>query len=139
MDLTIGALAKKAGVNLETLRYYERRGLLRPLRRTAAAYRVYDEGSLERLNFIRRVQGLGFSLREIQELLALEAPTRRSCGKVLAKAKAKAAQVRAKREALERMEATLERLIEDCRCGRTSVPCPALECLKERGDRNGRC
>jgi DNA-binding transcriptional MerR regulator len=139
MDLTIGALAKKAGVNLETVRYYERRGLLSPKRRTAKAYRVYDEGSLRKLQSIRRAQGLGFSLKEILELLRLEAPIPGACGRVMAKAKAKVAQIREKREALRRMEETLGRLIEDRRCGKTSKGCPALSCFSERGEANGYC
>jgi len=139
MDRTIGTLAKAAGVHLETVRYYERRGLLKPTRRTPKAYRVYDEGSLQKLRFIRRAQGLGFSLKEILELLRLEAPTLRACGQVMAKARTKVAQIREKREALRRMEETLSRLIEDCRCGKTSGPCPALSCFSERGEANGHC
>ncbi len=139
MTFTIGSLAKAAKVNLETLRYYERKGLLKPVRRTDSAYRIYDEGSLERLQFIRRTQSLGFSLREISELLRLEALTPRVCGKVMAKAKAKVSQIREKRESLKRMEETLTRLIGDCQCGKTSGSCPMMSCFTERGESNGNC
>ncbi len=139
MELTIGSLAKKAKLNLETLRYYERRGLLKPVRRTASAYRLYDEESFKRLNFIRQAQGLGFSLKEILELLSLEALSPRACGKVLVKAKAKALQIREKREALKRMKDTLNRLIENCRCGKTSGSCPVLSCFSEREEYHGKC
>lgn len=139
MNFTIGSLAKKAKVNLETLRYYERKDLLKPVRRTASNYRFYDEESLKRLNFIRRAQGLGFTLKEIRELLSLEALSPRSCGKVLAKAKAKTLQIREKREALKQMEDTLNRLIEECRCGKASGSCPVIDCFTERGESNGKC
>jgi len=79
----IGELADKAGVNRETLRYYERRGLLQPARRTAAGYRVYDRDSADRLLFIKRAQGFGFSLEEIRDLLAMKPENPRSCHRVM--------------------------------------------------------
>jgi MerR family transcriptional regulator, copper efflux regulator len=69
--MRIGELAVRASVNIQTLRFYEREGLLRPPLRTASGYRSYQEGDLERVRFIRLCQGLGFTLREIQELLEL--------------------------------------------------------------------
>lgn len=71
MDMRIGELAARAEVNIQTLRFYEREGLLRPPVRTASGYRSYTESDLERLHFIRLCQGLGFSLREIQQLIHL--------------------------------------------------------------------
>ena len=79
----IGELAERAGVNRETLRYYERRGLLKPARRTAAGYRVYDRESAARLSFIKRAQGFGFSLEEIRALLKMKPENPRSCNRVM--------------------------------------------------------
>jgi len=79
----IGELAEQAGVNRETLRYYERRGLLKPARRTASGYRVYDQESAARLLFIKRAQTFGFSLEEIRDLLAMKPENPRSCNRVM--------------------------------------------------------
>jgi MerR family mercuric resistance operon transcriptional regulator len=81
--LFIGELAEKAGVNRETLRYYERRGLLKPVRRTRSGYRVYGRESTERLLFIKRAQAFGFTLEEIRELLTLRPESSRSCDRVM--------------------------------------------------------
>ena len=79
----IGELVEQAGVNRETLRYYERRGLLKPARRTASGYRVYDRESAARLLFIKRAQGFGFSLEEIRDLLAMKPENPQSCNRVM--------------------------------------------------------
>lgn len=79
----IGELAERAGVNRETLRYYERRGLLKPARRTESGYRVYDQESAARLSFIKRAQGFGFSLDEISDLLKMKPENPRSCNRVM--------------------------------------------------------
>ena len=79
----IGELAERAGVNRETLRYYERRGLLKPARRTGSGYRVYDQESAARLLFIKRAQGFGFSLEEIRDLLRMKPENPRSCNRVM--------------------------------------------------------
>ncbi len=79
----IGELAARAGVNRETLRYYERRGLLKPARRTASGYRIYDGESAARLLFIKRAQGFGFSLEEIRGLLRMKQESPRSCNRVM--------------------------------------------------------
>ncbi len=79
----IGELAEQAGVNRETLRYYERRGLLTPARRTASGYRVYDRESAARLLFIKRAQAFGFSLEEIRDLLAMKPENPQSCNHVM--------------------------------------------------------
>ena len=136
MDMSIGLLARKGGVGLPTLRFYERRRLLAPARRKASGYRVYDEMSLKRLRFIRRAQTLGFTLKEIGELLGLEGPTPATgatCGKVMRQARAKVDQIRRKMKDLGRMEETLSRMIADCKCGRASQPCSLLECFEEGG------
>jgi DNA-binding transcriptional MerR regulator len=81
--LWIGQLAKEVGVNRETLRYYERVGLLSPDERTEAGYRLYGARAAERLRFIKRAQTIGFSLEEIRELLALRPESTRSCNRVM--------------------------------------------------------
>jgi len=81
-QLLIGEFAEQAGVNRETLRYYERRGLLRPARRTASGYRVYDRESAARLLFIKRAQAFGFSLEEVRDLLTTKPENPRSCNRV---------------------------------------------------------
>jgi DNA-binding transcriptional MerR regulator len=82
--LSIGRLAREAGVNRETLRYYERLGLLSPDERTSAGYRLYRARGAERLRFIKRAQGFGFSLEEIRELLSLRPRSARACSRVMA-------------------------------------------------------
>jgi DNA-binding transcriptional MerR regulator len=79
----IGELAERAGVNRETLRYYERRGLLTPTRRTESGYRVYGRDAAARLSFIKRAQGFGFSLDEIGDLLTMKPESPRSCTRVM--------------------------------------------------------
>ncbi|MGH9388632.1 MAG: heavy metal-responsive transcriptional regulator [Vicinamibacteria bacterium] len=83
-QLLIGELAHRAGINRETLRYYERRGLLRPTRRTASGYRLYSRETEERLSFIKRAQSFGFTLDEILMLLGLRPESPQSCRRVLA-------------------------------------------------------
>lgn len=83
-SLSIGRLARAAGVNRETLRYYERLGLLQPDERTAAGYRLYGTRGVKRLHFIKRAQAFGFSLEEIRELLSLRPERARSCDRVMA-------------------------------------------------------
>ena len=80
----IGQVAQEAGVNVDTLRYYERLGLLKPARRTASGYRIYDQASMERLRFIKRAQAFGFTLEEIGRLLSLRPESPRSCNRVFA-------------------------------------------------------
>src|SRR5256712_12252132 len=86
-------VAKQGGVNLETIRYYERRGLLPKPPRTPAGYRAFGADAVRRLRFIRHAQELGFSLREVKELLALRVDTRTSCADVRKRAEAKLADI----------------------------------------------
>ena len=87
--LNIGTLAKQAEVNIQTIRYYERRGLLPEPERTASNYRVYAADTVRRVRFIKRAQDLGFTLSEIKELLDLRASPRSCCEDVRARSKAK--------------------------------------------------
>lgn len=127
--LTIGHLAKEAGVNLETVRYYERRGLLPNPPRSLAGYRLYPAEAARRLRFIQRAKELGFSLREIKELLSLRVSPRTSRTTVRLRAEAKIADIQSKIQSLELIQKTLRKLTMACaKCGPVSE-CPILESL----------
>jgi len=126
MDMTIGSLAKRAKVNLATLRYYELFGLLKPVRRASSGYRFYNEESLRRLKFIRHAQDFGFSLKEIGSLLKLEPNSPSSCRRARRMADAKVRQIGLKIEALERMAQSLTRLTRDCDRQGNKGTCPIL-------------
>ena len=125
--MKIGHLARQAGVNIQTVRYYERIGILRPPLRRESGYRDYDEDSLHKLRFIRRAQELGFTLDEIKDLLSLRTSSSRSREKARSKAKEKVADIRNKIADLKNLEANLKKLIHDCENGAVSGPCPILE------------
>lgn len=127
--LSTGELAKQGGVNLESIRFYEREGLLAKPPRTAAGYRVFAESDARRVRFIKRAQELGFSLREIKELLALRFEAGTTCCDVRQKAQAKLTDIDRKIGDLRRMKRTLARLATACP-GRGSIDdCPILETL----------
>ncbi len=132
--LTIGQLAKQGGVNLETIRYYERRGILPRPPRTSSGYRAFSNESVRRLRFIKRAQVLGFSLREIEELLRLRARPGRSCVTVQAKAKAKIADIDTKLRQLSAMRDALTRLVATCARRGTTSACPILDSLDTADD-----
>ncbi len=129
--LTIGALAQAAGVGVETIRFYERKGLLAEPPRTRAGYRQYPGDTVDRVKFIRRAQGIGFALREISELLDLRVDEVAACGPVEAQAREKLEQIAGKMEGLRRMEAALERLVEACEAREPTGACPILEELDQ--------
>jgi len=129
-SMTIGALAERAGVNVQTVRYYERRGLLAAPQRTPSGYRVYSDDTLDRLRFIRRAQELGFTLTEIEELLVLRLDPRTTASVVKARAEAKIADVDRRIHDLERIKHALTHLAGRCRGGRGPVgECPLLQAL----------
>ncbi len=134
MALTIGQVATAADVNIQTIRYYERRGLFPTPRRTPAGYRQYAEDAVARLRFIKHAQALGFSLREIQELLGLRVRHGAACDAVERKTRHKIAVVHQKIRDLQRMQHTLERLAAACMARRPTDDCPILEVLEERDD-----
>jgi DNA-binding transcriptional MerR regulator len=117
-QLTIGALAAMAGVNVETIRYYERRGLLLPPRRSQSGYRLYGDDDRWRLAFIRRAKDLGFTLTEIAELLG-----HGTVMDVLTAAQAKLDQVDRDMASLARLRAQLQQLVRTCETG------DAVDCL----------
>jgi len=111
--LTIGGLAAAAGVNIETIRYYERRGLLSPPRRTSSGYRQFDADDVWRLAFIRRAKELGFTLAEVADLLGAD----RSVLDVLAAAQAKLVAVDSQIDQLRRQRQQLAQLVATCQAG----------------------
>lgn len=132
-NLTIGAIAKMAGVGVQTLRYYERRALLSPARRSAAGYRLFGAETVRRVRFIRHAQALGFSLEEIAELLTLRVTHPRQCDDVREAAERTRNRVRERMVDLRRMERTLDRLVHACENRRRTESCPILTAL-EPGD-----
>lgn len=126
--LTIGRLAQDAGVNLETVRYYERIGLMPKPDRTPGGHRSYTAEEGRRLAFIRRARELGFGLDDIRALIALAQPGRTSCAEVQAIAAAHLETVRAKMADLARLEAALAGTVDRCR-GDTAPSCPVIEVL----------
>jgi DNA-binding transcriptional MerR regulator len=127
--LGIGQLAKRGGVGIDTVRYYERNGLLAPRTRLASGYRRYGELELARLRFIRRAQGLGFTLKEVKELLALSA--QRDVGRVKRSAQTKLLDVEARIAALERVRDGLSTLIAACPGHGRAADCPILQALTQ--------
>lgn len=129
--LTIGRLAQEGGVNLETVRYYERQGLLPKPPRTTAGYRIFPRETARRLRFIKRAQELGFSLNEIRELLELRIKPGAKRADMRARAEAKITDIDHKIQTLQAMKKTLRQLTERCDgCG-ALAECPILESLDE--------
>jgi MerR family mercuric resistance operon transcriptional regulator len=125
---TIGRLAAATGVNLETVRYYERIELMPSPARTANGRRAYEEGHIRRLAFIRRARELGFSIEQIRALLALAEPSRASCAEVREIAQAHLDEVRAKLADLARLESILAETVSRC-SGDPAPSCPVLDML----------
>jgi MerR family copper efflux transcriptional regulator len=131
--LTIGKLAHEVGINLETVRYYERRGLLPKPPRSASGYRLFPVDAAQRLRFIRRAQELGFSLEEIRELLALRVSPRTTSAEIRKRTEAKIIAIEHKIKSLESMRKSLRKLTRSCAgCGPIAA-CPILESLGGEG------
>lgn len=139
-ELKIGQLAKQVGVNIETIRYYERLNLLGPTSRLPSGYRLYNSDSQRRLRFIKNAQALGFTLHEIEELLDLRVSSTARCGDVQRKAEAKLKHVEAKARDLQSLAMALRRLIRTCRAGQPTDRCPILASLEDEQEvlRRGR-
>lgn len=133
--LTIGQLAKQAGVGVETLRFYEREGLIaEPERRPSSRYRQYPPQAVRRVRFIRHAKDLGFTLKEIQELLELRVNPDSTCADVRGRAKDKIQDIEGRIASLERMKSALERLARKCRGQGPTTECPILEELDRLED-----
>jgi Cu(I)-responsive transcriptional regulator len=126
--LSIGQLARQTAVAVETVRYYEKIGLLAEPSRTAGNYRSYGSDALQRLSFIRRARDLGFSLEQIRTLLNLADDRQRSCGEVDAIAQAQLETIKSKIADLQTLQQHLDSLIRQCKKG-TVADCRILDSL----------
>jgi len=127
--LTIGQLARRAGVGVETVRFYERKGLLAEPDRKPSGYRQYKPETVDRLRFIRRAKELGFTLREIQELLSLRVDPSTNCADVRSRAIAKIEDIESRIRTLRRMKNSLVKLSKACSGSGSISECPILESL----------
>lgn len=128
---TIGTLARQAGVNVETIRYYQRRGLVGEPARPLGGIRHYTQAHARRLRFIREAQTLGFSLEEVADLLALE--DGRHCREAEQLGSRKLAMVRERIAQLRRVEKVLTALVDQCHCNTGKVRCPLIAALEKNG------
>ena len=128
LNLTIGAVAKKAGVNVETIRYYQRLKLLEEPPKPPGGVRRYSDTAVSRVQFIKRAQELGFSLDEVEELLRLRRNSGRNRVRIRAVASQRIEDIEQKIAELERMKRALASLVHACREG-TTLECPIIEAL----------
>jgi MerR family transcriptional regulator, mercuric resistance operon regulatory protein len=126
--MRIGTAAGQAGVNVQTLRYYERRGLLPKPPRRVSGYREFPDDAVRIVRFIKRAQDLGFSLDEVEELLRLRHDKRRDRGRIRAVAERRVRQIEGKIAELQAMKKALARLVHCCHEGST-LECPIIEAL----------
>lgn len=129
MGLRIGEVAEKGGVNLETVRFYEREGLLQKPPRLPSGYRMFPESAVDRIRFIKKAQDLGFSLAETRELLNLRRDPESDCGDVRRLAQLKIEAIEEKIRTLERMKSVLNDLTEHCPGRGPTTECPILGSL----------
>lgn len=135
--LTIGKLGVLTGVSADTLRFYEREGLIAPTAKSASGYRLYDKDAVVRLRFIKQARECGFTLHEIQQLLVLRHQDAACCGDVRQRAIEKKLQLEAKIRALSIMSRALDHLIADCADESHPVEgCPILATLERAADRS---
>ena len=127
-ELTIGTIARQVGVNVETIRFYQRRGLLPEPPKPLGSVRRYSQGDVARVRFIKSAQRLGFTLDEIGLLLRLDDGTH--CAEAREIAEHKLADVRAKLKDLRRIEAALQGLVEACQAQESKVSCPLIASLR---------
>src|SRR5229473_2015644 len=135
MALKIGEVAERGGVNLQTIRYYEREKLLPEPPRLPSGYRIFPEQTVYRILFIKRAQELGFSLAEIRDLLSIRIDAKKECSDVKRLAKAKIADIDEKIRTLESMKRVLSGLTKLCPGQGPSSECPILESIDANGER----
>jgi len=131
--LSKSQLARRVNVNSETIRYYERRGLIPKPKRNTSGYRQYSVDYVARIQFIKRAQALGFTLNEIKELLFLRVDSENSCDHVREKAEIKIAEIEKKIKDLVKMKSALQTLTAACLGSGPSGECPILEALESEG------
>ena len=128
--LTIGKVAKSAGLGIETVRFYEREGLITPLARTESNYRLYADDGIVRLRFIKRAKALGFTLREIKELLFLRVDPDATKGDVKEQIEEKINDIKQRVKDLKKIQKTLETLDSCCDGHGSANECPILAALE---------
>lgn len=130
--MTVGGLAKQAGVNTDTIRYYERRGLLPKSSRSDSGYRIFTPDSIERVRFIKQAQALGFTLAEVHQLLALRLRPGMTCTDVRRQAESKVADIEQKIKTLHAMKRALRQLVSACAADGPATECSFLANLDQR-------
>ena len=125
--MTVSQLASRAGVNPQTIRYYEREGLLEEPHRTQSGYRNYDESALRRLQFVAEAKEIGFTLKQIRQLLGLDAGASQSCHCVQEMVTERLDELEARLAAMRRMKRHLQQLLKLCREQPPDSPCPVLK------------
>ena len=131
MGMTIGELAKACGVGVETIRYYERRGLIPDPRPGKKGYREFSDDDARRVQFIKQSQGLGFTLKEIAELLALRVSSETTCDDVRGLAEAKLEDIEEKLRTLRSFKRALGKLVDQCSRSGPKGHCPILDALDD--------
>ena len=132
-NLTIGDIARLAGVRIDTVRFYEKRGLIPRPQRRPSGYRIFTAETVRQIRFIKRAQELGFTLDEVTDLLALRVSQRARCADVMAIAEHKAELIDEKIADLRAMRGALDRLMESCEGRQPAVECPIIESLERNG------
>ncbi len=131
-SLSIGQLAKRAGGGVETVRFYEREGLLAEPQRRQSGYRQYQSDTIDRLLFIRRAKELGFTLKEIKELLSLRVDEEKTCADVRQQAEAKITDIEDRIRSLQRMKRALVKVTKQCSGNGPTSECPILESIERK-------
>lgn len=129
--LTAGKLAQKARINIETIRFYERKGLLPKPKRTGSGYRMYSQESAQRIQFIKRSQQLGFSLKEILGLLSLRVDSKKTCKHVKKRIETKIDEIDKKIKSLRRIQKALKNMAKSCQGKGPTSKCPILDELSK--------
>lgn len=136
--LTIGKLAEKCDVTIDTIRYYERFKLVQADSRSESGYRLYSNGSVRRVNFIKNSKELGFTLDEIRKLLALKSSKDATCAEMLERTHAKVKEAKRQVKELSNIESALTKLAKACPGGNLPISqCPILEHLYPTHSRKG--
>ncbi len=128
--MRIGQVAKHAGVNVETIRFYERKGLIAQPLRLNGGYRQYPKDAVAKIRFIKRAKELGFSLAEIAELLSLQTNPRATCADVKQRAEAKILAIQERVKGLQTMKRALGTLVESCSGSGPLNDCPIIDCFE---------
>lgn len=130
--MKIGEVAKRSNIGIETIRYYEREGLLLEPERRPSGYRQYDESTVERLEYIRRAKELGFTLAEVRELLELSFVAHAGCDHIRQRAEEKVADIEGKIRSLQQMKRSLGKIVAQCRAKNLKDDCPLVHKTKKR-------